>query len=85
MGKGLLVNLINYHIRWFKTQHVLIASERSQRRLAKEVLGKDNVVSEMGAFSFPTDKGEEEIREVPFVYVPNLIMKIADVVASYER
>lgn len=52
--------------------------------MAQEVLGH-NVVAEMGAFTFPMDKGGEEIREVPFVYVPNLIAKIADVVTQHER
>jgi len=56
---------------------VSLASERKQRTLAGEVVG-DNITAEMGPFTFPTDGGEEEIWEAPFVYVPNLIVKIAD-------
>ena len=61
--------------RWFKAHNVNIASERKQRQLAQQLIG-DNVVAEKGAFSFPG----EVIKEVPFVYIPNLIKKIADVV-----
>lgn len=64
--------------------NVHIASERKLRKLAKEIVG-DNIVSERGAFTFPTEKGGEEIREVPFVYVPNFIAKVADVASQHER
>ena len=43
------------------------------------------MVAERGAFSFPREKGGEVINEVPFVYVPNLMIKIADVVTQHER
>ena len=43
------------------------------------------MVAERGAFSFPTDKGGEVVKEVSFVFIPNLIRKIADVVAEHER
>ncbi len=63
---------------------VHIASEGKMRKLAKEIVG-DNMVSENGAFTFPSDKGGEEIKEVPFVYVPNFIAKVADVISQHER
>ena len=69
--------------RWFRAHNVVIASEKVQRTLAKEIVG-DNIVAERVAFSFPVDNGEE-IREVPFVYIPNFIAKVADVVAQHER
>lgn len=70
--------------RWFKAHGVHIAGERRQRKLVKQIVG-DNVAAERGAFSFPSDKGGEVIKKVPFVYIPNLIMKIADVVSEHER
>ena len=70
--------------RWFKAHNVNIASERKQRQLAQQIIG-DNVVAEKGAFSFPGEKGGEVMKEVPFVYIPNLIKKIADVVSQHER
>ena len=54
-----------------------------QRRLAQTITG-DDLVAEKGAFSVSTDKGEE-IREVPFVYYPNFIAKVADIVNQHER
>lgn len=63
---------------------VHIAGERQQRKLADQLVG-DNVTAENGAFTFPAEKGGEEIREVPFVYVKNLIAKIADILEQHER
>ena len=71
--------------RWFASHGVRMAGERKQREIAQEIVG-DNVVAEKGAFSFPAEKGGGEIiKEVPFVFVPNLIRKVADVVAEHER
>ena len=64
--------------------NVNLAGERQQRKLADSIVG-DNISAEKGAFTFPTEKGGEEIREVPFVYVKNLIAKIADVLEHHER
>ena len=64
--------------------NINMASERKMRKLAREIVG-DNLVSENGAFTFPIDNGGEEIKEVPFTYVPNFIAKLADVVAQHER
>ena len=40
----------------------------------KSIVG-ENLVAETGAFMKRLDGGGEEICEVPFVYVPNLIIK----------
>ena len=42
-------------------------------------------MAEKGAFTFPLTGGGEEIREVPFAYVPNLIAKASDMVMAHER
>ena len=70
--------------RWFKAHNVHIAGERRQREMVKQIVG-DNVAAERGAFSFPSEKGGEVIKKVPFVYVPNLIRKISDIVYEHER
>ncbi len=57
-----------------------ITSERQQRSLAKELIG-DNLKAERAPFS--SDK--DEIKEVPFVFRPNLIAAIADTMAQHER
>ncbi len=66
------------------TKHISIASENKRYILAKSLSG-DNITAHMGAFSFPLPGGGEEIRCTPFVHVPNIIAKIADLVSSYER
>ena len=52
--------------------------------MAKDITG-DNIVAEKGAFTFSVDKGGEEVREVPFVYLKNLIAAVADTVAQHKR
>ena len=59
-------------------------SEVKQRAMANTITG-DNLKAEKGAFTFPQDKGGEVIREVPFVYCPNLIAKVADSVTHHQR
>lgn len=65
-----------------KTLNVSLASEGKQRRIAKQLLDRENFVIEKGAFLF--NKGRE-IKEVPFAYVPNIIAKVADFIAAHER
>ena len=67
--------------RWFKVFNIHLASENKQRSLAKEITG-DSMEAERGAFLFSLEKG---IRAVPFVYVPNLICKVADLLTHNER
>ena len=66
-----------------KGLHISVANEAKRRALAKDIVG-DNMVAEMGAFSFKRDGGGEDIKEVPFVYVPNLIKKATDVIEQYR-
>ena len=60
-----------------------VASEKKTLVMANEIVG-DNIKGEMGAFTFPHEKGEE-IRNASFVYCPNLISKVSDVVCHHER
>ena len=48
--------------------------------MAHDIVG-DNLVAESAAFSFSADK-VEEIRKVPFVYLPNFH---ADLISQHER
>ena len=60
-----------------KGLNVTFASEKQQRILADGIIG-DNISAEKGAFTFTVDT-VQDIREVPFVYCPNLIAKVAKV------
>ena len=52
-----LENIIPSHpARWLKVFHVSLASEQSQRTLAKEAIG-GNITAEMVPFTFPADSG----------------------------
>ncbi len=61
-----------------------MASEGQQRKMARDITG-DDLVAEKGAFTFALDSGRDEIREVPFVYKPNFIAAIANLVDKHEK
>lgn len=72
------------HHRWMKGLNINIASEQKQRVMATEIVG-DNLVAEKGAFTFPIEKGGEEIHEAPFVYCRSLIAAVADTIEKHNR
>ena len=59
-----------------------MASERRQRALAREVTG-ENLSAEMVPFTFPGERGQAEIKESPFVFVSNLIARVADNITAH--
>ena len=61
-----------------------MASERKQRKLAIEVLG-DNLTVEKVAFTFPAEGGGTEVKDAPLAYAPNLVRKVADLIAYHTR
>ncbi len=68
--------------RWLKVFNVSLASERRQHTLANEAVG-DSITAEMAPFTFSAEGGGEEIREAPFVYMPNLIARVADTLTHH--
>ena len=61
---------------------VSMTSERKQRKLAIEVLG-DNLTVEKVAFTFPAEGGGTEVKDAPLAYAPNLVRKVADLIAYH--
>lgn len=52
-------------------------SERKQCKIVKEAIG-DNLAAEMVPFAFTLDNGEVEFQNARFVFVLNLIARVAD-------
>ena len=50
--------------------------------MAKDIVW-ENSVAEKGAFRFTVSK-VEEVKEVPFVYGPNIIARVADTVHKHK-
>ena len=63
--------------------NVSLASERKQRKLAKELIG-ENLSAEMAPFMFSSDNGVE-FRETPFVFVPNIIARVVDKLVLHQE
>lgn len=53
----------------------MLAGEKAQRELSKELLGAD-LVAEPAPMSFHLPSGGEELRAAPLVCVPDLIGKV---------
>ena len=52
--------------------------------MAKEAIG-DNLAAEMVPFAFSLDDGGIEFWEAPFVFVPNLIARVADKLNEHHQ
>ena len=79
-----LIIIINLHyIYGLRPSTSHLPAKKTTACPSKTITG-DNVVAELGAFSFHLPGGAEEIRQVPFVYVRNLIANVADMITSYE-
>ena len=63
------------YIRWLRASGVVLAGEKVQRQLSKELLGTD-LVEEPAPMSFSLLSGGEELRVAPLVYVPDLEEKV---------
>ena len=59
--------------------------QRAQATSSARSLCDENVQTEMGPFTSSLDGGGQQIQEVPFVYVPNIIRKIADIIEHLEQ
>lgn len=71
-------------IRWLQKFKIHLSSEKRQRSLASNIVG-EAIQGENGAFICSKEGGGNEIKEVPFVYVPNLVQKVADLLAHNQR
>ena len=67
-----------------KVFKISLGSERKQRIHAKDLLG-DKLTAEEAVFSFPLKSGGEELRAAPFVYVPDLVEKVAHILTENKR
>ena len=63
--------------RWLDLWGVGIASEKEMRKEARELTG-DNLKAELAPFSFKHKDGGEVVKEAAIAYIPNLWMKISD-------
>ena len=70
--------------RWLKEWGIAVASEKTMRARAKELVGSD-LQAEAAPFSFPLPEGGEEIRPAPFTYILNLPNRVEKLLDENER
>lgn len=73
--------------RWFNECKVSIASEKSMRKRAAELIGDNYAVVEKVALTFPLKDGDggEEIKLRPFGYIPDIWAKTVQLLEQNER
>ena len=67
-----------------KAWKINLESEQKERSLANTQVGP-NLASEMVAFTYTLDGGEEEIRTAPMAYVPDLVAKVKQLLEQNDR
>ena len=54
------------------------------RNIFRRIVG-DNLKGEMALFSFPSTSGGEEIRGAALVYIPDLVLKVVELLEENQR
>ena len=70
--------------RWLKKWGVTMSSEKQQREMAQQ-WSPDSIEAEYVPFSFPLSNGGEEMRTVPFVYIPDLWTRFIQLLDDMDR
>eukprot|EP00731_Ephydatia_muelleri_P032533 Em0024g77a len=69
--------------RWLKASGVSLAGEERMRYICRRIVGS-NLKGEMALFSFPSTSGGEELR-VAVVYIPDVVLKVVDLLEENQR
>ena len=54
------------------------------RNICRRIVG-DNLKGEMALFSFPFTSGGEELRGAALVYIPDLVLKVVELLEENQR
>ena len=73
-----------YDVGWLKASNVSLACEERIHHVSKRIMG-DNIQGEMAPFSFTLISDEEQLRTSPFVFIPNLIQKVTQLLDENHR
>eukprot|EP00731_Ephydatia_muelleri_P002310 Em0001g2310a len=70
--------------RWLKASGVSLAGEERMRYICRRIVG-GNLKGEMALFSFPSTSGGEELRVAALVYIPDVVLKVVDLLEENQR
>eukprot|EP00731_Ephydatia_muelleri_P001906 Em0001g1906a len=70
--------------RWLKASGVSLAGEERMRYICRRIVGS-NLKGEMALFSFPSTSGGEELRVAALVYIPDVVLKVVDLLEENQR
>eukprot|EP00731_Ephydatia_muelleri_P007956 Em0004g294a len=67
--------------RWLKASGVSLAGEERMRYICRRIVGSNL----KGLFSFPSTSGGEELRVAALVYIPDVVLKVVDLLEENQR
>ncbi|KAL5515053.1 hypothetical protein EMCRGX_G000170 [Ephydatia muelleri] len=70
--------------RWLKASNISLACEERMRHASRKAVG-ENLKGELAPFSFSLPSGGEEFRGAPLVFIPDLILKVAELLEENDR
>eukprot|EP00731_Ephydatia_muelleri_P032941 Em0024g485a len=84
VGLAIPWNKIRILRRWLKASNISLACEERMRHASRKAVG-DNLKGELAPFSFSLPSGGEEIRGAPLVFIPDLILKVVELLEENDR
>ncbi|KAL5509935.1 hypothetical protein EMCRGX_G005385 [Ephydatia muelleri] len=84
-GLTILWNRLRLFRWWLKASGVSLAGEERMRYICRQIVG-NNLKGEMARLSFPsTSGGEERLGLAALVYIPDVVLKVVDLLEENER
>ena len=66
-------------------RNVKIASETKECALAKELVGPNIKAESLPCFTFSLENKEEELRQAPMAYIPNMVAKVIQLLDQNDK
>eukprot|EP00731_Ephydatia_muelleri_P017660 Em0010g758a len=84
VGLAIPWNKIQILQRWLKASNISLACEERMRHASRRAVG-ENLKGELAPFSFSLPSGGEEFRGAPLVFIPDLILKVVELLEENDR
>eukprot|EP00731_Ephydatia_muelleri_P010746 Em0005g1332a len=84
VGLAIPWNKIRILRRWLKASNISLACEERMRHASRKAVG-ENLKGELAPFSFSLPSGGEEFRGAPLVFIPDLILKVVELLEENDR
>eukprot|EP00731_Ephydatia_muelleri_P030963 Em0022g477a len=84
VGLAIPWNKIRILRRWLKASNISLACEERMCHASRKAVG-ENLKGELAPFSFSLPSGGEEFRGAPLVFIPDMILKVVELLEENDR